>query len=133
MRYVNAPPRLALDDPKPQKPVNQIWMRAGRDFMSAPALNAALITYLTDMTLLDSVMRVDRRTSRGPGRVASLDHSIWFQRPADFSDWLLYDQSSPSAVDGRGMAAGYIYNRSGDLVCIVMQEGYLGSVQTTTS
>lgn len=127
MRYVNSPPRVAMDDPEPQKAENQIWMRANRDFTSAPALNAAMVTYLTDMTLLDSVMRVDGRTSRGPGRVASLDHSIWFQRPADFSDWMLYDQSSPSAVGGRGLAHGYIYNRSGDLVCIVMQEGYLGS------
>ncbi|MXP24195.1 acyl-CoA thioesterase II [Gordonia sp. HNM0687] len=127
MRYVHAPPRLALDDPHPQKAENQIWMRSSSDFTSAPALNAALVTYLTDMTLLDTVMRVDRRTSRGPGKVASLDHSIWFQRPADFADWLLYDQISPGAADGRGLATGYIYNRSGDLVCIVMQEGYLGS------
>jgi acyl-CoA thioesterase-2 len=130
MRYVTPPPRVALDDSAPQKPESRIWMRAGTDLAAAPALNAALVTYLSDMTLLDSLMRVDRRTSRGPGRVASLDHSIWFQREADFSDWLLYDQCSPGAVSGRGLANGYIYNRTGELVCAVMQEGYLGTAPT---
>ncbi|MCA2251970.1 thioesterase family protein, partial [Mycobacterium intracellulare] len=43
---------------------------------------------------------------------------------ADFTDWLLFDQFSPSIVGRRGLATGTLYNRSGELVCIATQEGY---------
>ena len=40
------------------------------------------------------------------------------------SDWLLYDQSSPSSADCLALAAGTMFNRNGDLVCTVKQEMY---------
>ena len=55
--------------------------------------------------------------------VASLDHAMWFMRPFRADEWLLYDQSSPSACGGRSLTQGKIYNRYGEMVAAVMQEG----------
>jgi acyl-CoA thioesterase II len=49
---------------------------------------------------------------------------VWFHGPADLSDWLLYDQSSPSSTDMLALAGGTMFNRDGRLVCTVRQEMY---------
>lgn len=56
-------------------------------------------------------------------QVASLDHAMWFMRPFRADEWLLYDQSSPSASGGRALTRGEIFTRSGEMVAAVMQEG----------
>ena len=55
--------------------------------------------------------------------VASLDHAMWFMRPFRADEWLLYDQSSPSACGGRALTHGRIFNRYGEMVATVVQEG----------
>lgn len=57
--------------------------------------------------------------------MASLDHAIWFHRPADLSDWLLYDMESSTAAAGRAYTSGRIHDRSGRLVATVTQEGLM--------
>ncbi|QSE92063.1 acyl-CoA thioesterase II [Rhodococcus pseudokoreensis] len=126
MRYVNAPPRVALDLDVAPPPQSRLWLRPDGEVPNDPIVNSCLLTFVSDLTLLDSVMLPARKTSRGPGIVASLDHAIWFHRSANFSDWLLYEQNSPNGTCGRGLASGRIFNRSGALVATVMQEGYLG-------
>jgi acyl-CoA thioesterase-2 len=58
-------------------------------------------------------------------QVASLDHSIWFNATPDLNDWLLFDQDSPVAGGGRGLNRGLVYNRKGELVASLMQEGLI--------
>lgn len=57
--------------------------------------------------------------------VASLDHSLWFHRPVDMNDWLLYTMESPIACGARGFARGAFYSRDGRLVASVAQEGLI--------
>jgi acyl-CoA thioesterase len=42
------------------------------------------------------------------------------------SDWLLYEQQSPSGIGGRGLAQGTMFNRTGQLVCTMTLECYFG-------
>jgi acyl-CoA thioesterase-2 len=59
-----------------------------------------------------------------PGlKVASLDHAMWWHRFGRVDEWLLYVQDSPSAQGGRGLSTGSIFNRAGDLLATVAQEG----------
>jgi len=58
-------------------------------------------------------------------RMATIDHSMWYHRPFDFNDWLLYDMDSPSASNGRGFVRGKIYDRAGRLVASSTQEGIM--------
>lgn len=52
-----------------------------------------------------------------------MDHAMWFMRGFRADEWLLYDQNSPSARGGRALTQGQIYNRRGDMVAAVVQEG----------
>ena len=125
MRYVDPPPLLAADLPTRRAPVTRLWFRADGDVPSRPIdrqRSARLHQRLVDSrpgALRDS-------PAAGGHSIASLDHAMWFHRPPDFSDWLLYDQRSPSGIGARGLSNGAIYNRAGQLVCTVVQEGYLG-------
>ncbi len=91
-----------------------------------PLLHVCLMTYASDMTLLDSVLLghglswVDGRTSG-----ASLDHAMWFHRPFRADRWLLYAQDSPIAHGARGLAHGEVFTAEGELVVSVMQEGLI--------
>ena len=59
--------------------------------------------------------------------MASLDHTLWFHRPFRADEWWLYDQWSPNAHGGRGLAFGHIYTGDGTLVATAAQEGVVRS------
>ncbi|MCV7181418.1 acyl-CoA thioesterase [Mycolicibacterium murale] len=130
MRYIDPPPRVAVDAGVPEEAVCRVWFRVEsappRALLTDPMLAQCLLGYVSDWTILDPVQVGVGKTWQSMETMASLDHAMWFHRPVDFSDWLLYDQRAPSAIGGRGLGSGLIYNRSGELVCTVTQEGFLG-------
>ncbi|MEU9336824.1 acyl-CoA thioesterase II [Streptomyces sp. NPDC048290] len=124
LRYVDEPPYGRFGEPRP--PHSQVWFRAnGKLADDDPLLHVVLATYVSDMTLLDSVLLAHGRGGWAVGDVvgASLDHAMWFHRPFRADEWLLYDQESPSAAAGRGLGQGRIYTRDGRLAVSVIQEG----------
>lgn len=123
-RYVDAPPRLAMDLPEAE-PRIRMWWRPDGDVPADPLLNSCLLTYVAGTTLLETAM-VARRTTAIDTFSALIDNALWFHRPADLSDWVLSDAVSPSGISGRGLANGTMYNRSGALVCTASQEIYFG-------
>jgi acyl-CoA thioesterase-2 len=105
------------------EPHQSVWMRLRRSLPADPLLHRAMLAYLSDMTIQESILRAHGLTWRTPRlNVASLDHAMWWHRPAAVDDWLLYTQDSPSARGGRGLATGRIYTRAGELVASVAQE-----------
>jgi acyl-CoA thioesterase-2 len=100
----------------------QVWFRHRDRLPDDPVLHICALAYLRDLTLLGSAWSI-HPADRDHLQVASLDHAMWFMRPFRADEWLLYDQSSPSAGAGRALTQGKIYNRSGDMVAAVMQEG----------
>jgi acyl-CoA thioesterase II len=123
-RYVDAPPRLALERPEPPART-RMWWRPVDPIPDDPVLNCCLLTYASGTTMLETTMTM-RRTTQIAAFSALIDHAVWFQRPADLSDWVLSDQVSPSGIHGRGLASGTMYNRTGELVCTASQEIYFG-------
>lgn len=99
---------------------SRIWWRPDGDVPSDGVLTAVLVTYLSAVTLTEPAYAARGRLSASAQR----DHSVWFHAPADLSDWLLYDQSSPSSADSLALASGTMFNRDGQLVCTVRQEMY---------
>ena len=81
-------------DPALRTTRNLIWLRVDGDLPDDPLLHVCLMTYASDLTLLDSVLAghglswIDGRTSG-----ASLDHAMWFHRPFRADRWLLYASS----------------------------------------
>jgi acyl-CoA thioesterase-2 len=103
-----------------------VWLKALGALPDDPLVNAAVLAYCSDYSLLEPVLRKhglawsDRRL-----RVASLDHAMWFHRPGRADDWILYTQSSPSASSGRGLSAARMFSSDGVLLATVAQEGMM--------
>ena len=100
----------------------QVWFRHRDPLPDDPLLHICALAYMSDLTLLGSA-QVSHPEERPHLGVASLDHAMWFMRPFRADEWLLYDQNSPSARGGRALTQGQIYNRRGDMVAAVVQEG----------
>ncbi|MGE6741539.1 acyl-CoA thioesterase II [Allorhizobium pseudoryzae] len=108
------------------KPEQQIWVRTTGTVPDDRHYQAAVLAYLSDMTLLDTSLYPHGTTIFDPAiQAASIDHAMWFHRPCALDDWLLYSQDSPSASGARGMTRGSLYTRSGTLVASVAQEGLI--------
>jgi acyl-CoA thioesterase-2 len=111
-------------DPLP--PYQRVWFRADGRLPDDPLLHTCIVTYASDMTLLDTaLLPVGGQVEDGHLMMASLDHAMWFHRPFRADEWLLYVQDTPSASDARGLARGLIYTASGALVVSVTQEGLI--------
>ncbi|MGW3424601.1 acyl-CoA thioesterase II [Streptomyces phaeochromogenes] len=123
LRYVDAPPFASVGEER--EPRSQVWFRTNGKLVDDPLLHVCLATYVSDMTLLDSVLLAHGRGGWVTGDVvgASLDHAMWFHRPFRADEWLLYDQESPSASGGRGLGQARIYTQDGRLAVTVIQEG----------
>jgi acyl-CoA thioesterase II len=100
----------------------QVWFRHRDPLPDDPVLHICALAYMSDLTLLGSA-QVTHLDVRQHLQVASLDHAMWFMRVFRADEWLLYDQSSPSACGGRSLTQGKIFNQSGEMVAAVMQEG----------
>jgi acyl-CoA thioesterase-2 len=100
----------------------QVWFRHRDPLPDDHVLHICARAYMSDLTLLGSA-QVHHLDVRKHLMVASLDHAMWFMRPFRADEWLLYDQSSPSACGGRSLTQGKIFNRDGAMVAAVMQEG----------
>ena len=107
-------------------PVQNIWIRATGDLPDDRAIQASVLAYASDMTLIDTSLFAHGRAVFDPDlQVASLDHAIWFHRPVRMQDWHLYSQDSPNASGARGFTRGGIYTTEGVLVASVAQEGLI--------
>jgi acyl-CoA thioesterase II len=116
----------AQHDPELRATKNLVWLRADGELPDDPLLHVCLMTYASDLTLLDSVLLAHGLTwADGSTRGASLDHAMWFHRPFRADRWLLYAQDSPVAAGARGLARGEVFTRDGQLVVSVVQEGLI--------
>jgi acyl-CoA thioesterase-2 len=125
MRYIDLPPRLAVEESEPS-PRMRMWWRSSEPVPTDPVLGSCLLTYLSGTTMLEAAVAMRGATPLSTFN-ALIDHALWFHRPVDLNDWVLSDQFSPSGLSGRGLASATMFNRSGALVCVATQELYFGA------
>ncbi|MBO0770612.1 MAG: acyl-CoA thioesterase II [Actinobacteria bacterium] len=126
LRFIGPLTIEAQRDPSLRSDHNLVWLRADGELPDDPLLHVCLMTYASDMTLLDSVLlRHGLSWADGSTTGASLDHAMWFHRPFRADQWLLYAQESPVAAGARGLARGEVFTADGDLVVSVVQEGLI--------
>jgi len=119
-------PRWLNPVPSAREPEQLVWFRANGTLPDDALLHSCIVAYASDLTLLDTaVMAHANSWDDDRFMIASLDHAMWFHRPFDADEWLLYHQKSPSAQGARGLAEGFIYRRDGALAATVMQEGLI--------
>ncbi|HEY8294682.1 MAG TPA: acyl-CoA thioesterase II [Micrococcaceae bacterium] len=124
IRHVDGSIYLAVDS----NPVahQAAWVKTIGPMPDDPNLHRAALAYASDYTLLEPSLRRHGISWLTPGMsIASLDHAMWWHRPARVDEWLLYVAESPSASGARGLNLGKFFNRAGELVASVAQEGMI--------
>jgi acyl-CoA thioesterase II len=120
--------RLATSDGS-DPATQRLWFRIAGSLPDDRPLRNAVLTYFSDLTLLGPTLIPHGRVVSSPDmQVASLDHVIWFHRPASADQWFLYDQHSPSASRARGLSVARVFAENGDLVATIAQEGLIRPV-----
>jgi acyl-CoA thioesterase-2 len=112
-------------DPHP-KPYQCAWMRV-REPLDVPELtHRALIAFGCDEVILEPLLRRHGLSwTTKDLAFASLDHAMWWHRPARADEWLLFVQDAPTAQGGRGLTGAWVFSEDGRLVASVAQEGML--------
>lgn len=121
------------DDRSPGPMSENVWFRANGMLPDDPVLHACVVTYASDLTVLDTTLRPHGGSGLGEVFMASLDHAMWFHRPFRADEWLLYAQDTPSASSERGLGRGLIFTQAGSLVASVVQEGLIRPVRRPSS
>lgn len=123
MRHAPVPLYTAPGEPSAEQGV---WVRAFDTLPDDPRTQQIALSYVCDYTILEPSLRALGLTWSSPGLVtASLDHSMWFHRPARADQWLLYAQESAGVQSGRALNLGRFFTEDGALVATVVQEGMI--------
>ncbi|MBR7836135.1 thioesterase family protein [Actinospica durhamensis] len=129
MRHVPGPVYLEVDGGR--APHQAVWVKPFDPLRQVAGLDdaqrdLAALAYVCDYTILEPVLRALGLAWAEPGLVtASLDHAMWFHRPARLDDWLLYVQDAASAEAGRGLGTGRFFTRDRRHLATVAQEGMI--------
>lgn len=109
--------------PEKKSGTKEVWMRAVAPLGEDVKMQQAALAYASDMAFMESALRPHGLIWTTPGlQSASLDHAMWFHRPFDFNNWMLFAQDSPSASQGRGLVRGQMFSQDGTLMASVAQE-----------
>ena len=101
-----------------------IWFKLKKQTTLDQRQQKEFLAYAVDYDLLVmSVISHYQDEYDQPLQVASLDHAMWFHRPFDVNEWLLFSMDSPNVSGARCLGKGSIFDRNGKLVASVIQEG----------
>jgi acyl-CoA thioesterase-2 len=108
-------------------PRNRLWLRAIGYPRDVAGADAAAVAFATDLPMFEPVYFPTGMAWRDMiGHTAlmgsTLDHSVWFHRPARVDDWLLLEQFAPVAHGYRAFCRAELRSRPGQLVASIAQE-----------
>ncbi|EBP6246969.1 acyl-CoA thioesterase II [Salmonella enterica] len=107
-------------------PVRQVWIRANGTVPDDIRVHQYLLGYASDLNFLPVALQPHGIGFLEKGiQIATIDHSMWFHRPFNFNEWLLYSVESTSASSARGFVRGEFYTQDGALVASTVQEGVM--------
>jgi len=114
----------------PCDPIKHVWMRTTAEVPEDDqAFHLRTLAYASDLNLIPTALQPHGKSPWQKEIVcASVDHSIWFHKPAKIrldKDWVLYSCDAPITSRGRGLARGQFFTRAGELVASTAQEGML--------
>lgn len=117
---------VSLKKPKKAEGYACIWFRADGQLADDLGQHQELLAYASDIPILVTALRPHAVSHLSDEvQLASIDHAMWFHRPFRIDEWLLYEIVSSSASFSRGFSKGNIFNKAGNLVASVAQEGLI--------
>ncbi len=123
MRLVNPANLVAKTQSEPK---NYVWIKANSRLDKDFSMHENLLAYASDFNFLSAAIQPHGVSFLTPGmRMATIDHAMWFHRPLDLNQWMLYSIDSPNAGGGRGFVRGEFFTQEGVLVASTTQEGLI--------
>ncbi|AXR06559.1 acyl-CoA thioesterase II [Salinimonas sediminis] len=117
---------------KAREPFRHVWLKAREPLADDLGLHQATLAYASDYHFLSTALQPHGIGVSDKGlRIATIDHAMWFHRPVNLNDWLLYAMESPFSGNSRGIVKGQIFNQQGELVASTMQEGMMRKMSET--
>jgi acyl-CoA thioesterase-2 len=124
IRHVPSPLYVQVEGER--SPRQAVWLRAFSPLPDDALIHRLALAYVSDYTILEPILRRQGRAWGDAGLVtASLDNSLWFHRDGRLDEWVLYTQAAQSAGQGRGLASGSFFTRTGELLATISQEGMI--------
>ncbi|CEF61852.1 Acyl-coenzyme A thioesterase 8 [Strongyloides ratti] len=100
-----------------------LWVKAKDVLKDIDAYHRYLTAYISDYTLVYAADRQHVSHGYEPSMYFSLDHHIWFHEYNFRADeWLLYENRSTVARNGRAYAEGRFWTKDGKLIVSTAQE-----------
>ena len=108
-------------------PFDNLWFKTSEVLdQKNTAIHHQILAYASDYNLLSTATFPHREELNNKNIFyTSLDHALWFHRDFRIDQWLLYAMDSPSASNSLGFARGSIFNKKGELIASVAQEGLI--------
>jgi acyl-CoA thioesterase-2 len=102
-----------------RRSTHRMWFRIPARLPDDPDLHTALLGFASDWTGTGGrPLRLDG----DPTGMVSLDHAIWFHRPARADAWTYYDVHALVNAGGRGLLRGTMIDIDGRVIASVAQE-----------
>ena len=98
---------------------HRMWFRIPAALPDDQHIHAAFIGFATDWTGVGGRPLHLEGDTQG---MISLDHAVWFHRPARADTWLLYDVHSLVNAGGRGLLRGVMRDTTGHVLVSATQE-----------
>lgn len=106
-------------------PRAQYWIRSTSPLPDDPLTHLSGLAYLSDYFLVSTALMNHVAALTQDVMMASLDHAMWFHRPARADEWILVEADSPFAGGARGLTRAQLYDRERQLIASVAQEGLI--------
>jgi acyl-CoA thioesterase-2 len=100
-----------------QRLPSRFWIRCTDSLPADPLLHAAVLAYTSDIST-GLIALEDDGSQAGP----SLDHAVWFHRPARMDEWTWHELIPHTVAGGRGWYTGAVYTPDGTRVASIAQE-----------
>lgn len=112
--------------PRNHKPHLQVWFKSIAKAQVSKPMQQQLLACASDFGLLrTAALPHQTKIMMKKMLFASLDHAMWFHKDFKIDEWMLFETDSPNAANSRGFTRGSIFNRDGELIASVAQEGLM--------
>jgi acyl-CoA thioesterase-2 len=121
VRHAVAPPYLAPGDSTDRQ---TIFFRATAPLPDDAVIRAALLAYVTDMSIVEPAFLALGSARHLPGsRILSLTHSLTYHADADLTDWHQVDCRVAAVAHGRAIGVAEVFDSNGAHVATASQLG----------
>ena len=119
-----------------RQPRSLVWVRYPAPLPADPRMQLCALAYLSDSNAMDAVahahprgMPDDHAEWDETYMCASLDHAMWFHRPVNANEWLLFDMDGHGILRTRGLTTGHVFSATGDHIATIAQEGLIREIK----